>query len=853
MTITINTNTLVIDETAGLQDDDVTAATLQAADATVYAHLVTSNDFPKSTAGDMAEPQVAYRADFITLTPSGGSTIVDMVLAQNASGTPFDLVTGVDSGVSTVTGDKIWLFADSTNPNILLGRTGADATSAASGDVAFSLWLDEAADHQSAGMYMVQYAALYHPDATNPDDRISLLADSIFVSADTLDEEVFSDFSDVHPGKTDYAIVAPDGAVDSGDVQLLMVAFEDGVSAGVNVSTQGIGAGEQSIGVGAAVQIDIVDGGTQGTGSAADIAYGQHVTTEEAGFQITQVNPNVGGANTVSLTITAEDVTGDEQGNDFFDGSPVTPVAITRVQVLAADGVTVIEDTANPAIDDPDITVSFAGGVATVNNLLVDQNVRFFTSAPMDRFTVENVDESKNTSFDIGGFAIITEQNNTVSEAVGGLINSDDDGPTIVAGENAPTLVVDESGIAGLDRCDDDDSSNTAKASFASIFAIDPGSDDTLTPPGLTYKLDTIGGDSGLRDEATNLPVILSMLGDEVIGQINDGGTLKTVLTISVDADGNVTFTDLRPVVQPDPDSVSDQVGFGNIANLVTLTASLEDQDHDPASLPVDITASFIIEDHGCEECASPIPPTWGPALVNGTDAPELLKGTSIDGKGGNDTIQGGNKGDLFYGGDGDDNLQPGKGDDSVDGGAGNDTLSGGYGNDLLVGGDGNDSISGGPGDDTAWGGCGDDSISGSSAGNDCLHGNEGNDTINGGIDNDEVWGDEGNDFIVGNIGNDTLHGGTGNDFIRGDEGNDQLYGGAGNDIFYFGKNSGTDMIHDFEQGADHINVKGLGLTTWAKVQAATTYDAAGAHIDVGTNHITVNNVSAFTSSDFVF
>lgn len=527
--------------------------------------------------------------------------------------------------------------------------------------------------------------------------------------------------------------------------------------------------------------------------------------------------------------------------------------ATTRVQIISADGVTVLEDSADPLVDDPDIAISFSGGFATVNNLLVDYNVRFFTSTPMDRFTVTNVDDTKNASFDIGGFKITTEQKGATSEAIGSLILSDDDGPTIVAGQDAPTLIVDENGIPGLDVCGDETAFNTVKASFASIFQIGAGNDDALKPPGLVYELGTAGGDSGLKDEVTNLPVILSMLDGNVVGRIDDGGVWKTVLTISVDLFGEVTFTQDRPVVQPDPNAVTDQQGFASIEGLVTLTASIADQDHDPVSLTRDITASFLIDDHGCDDCASPIPPNWNPAAVMGSDNGERLRGTSIDGKGGNDTIQGGNKADLFYGGDGDDNLQPGNGDDSVDGGAGNDTMSGGFGNDLLIGGSGNDSISGGPGNDTAWGGDGDDSISGSAAGDDCLHGNAGNDTINGGIDNDEVWGDEGNDFLVGNVGNDTLFGGTGNDFIRGDEGNDHLFGGEGADIFYFGKNSGTDVIHDFQTGVDDINVKGLGLTSWVKVQAVLTYDAAGAHIDVGTNHIRVNDVTSLSASDFIF
>lgn len=120
MTTSITTENLVIDETVNLQDDDGLATAVQAANATIYVHLVTGNDFPRSAADDLSASEVAYPADFITYTPSGGSSITDLFFAKIQSGDTFDTSSGVNSGVSTIDGPKIWLFADATNENICL-------------------------------------------------------------------------------------------------------------------------------------------------------------------------------------------------------------------------------------------------------------------------------------------------------------------------------------------------------------------------------------------------------------------------------------------------------------------------------------------------------------------------------------------------------------------------------------------------------------------------------------------------------------------------------------------------------------------------------------------------------------
>ena len=612
MALSFTTQSIVIDESFDLTDNDITLAQFAADEPALYTHLITANDFPKSSAGDLPDPEIAWQENFINVTVPVGTTLNDIKFAQNNAGLAFSTTLGVSSGMQTIDGVDIWLFADPANANVLLGRVGADGTAAASGDVAFAIVLDEAADHSSAGMYIVQYAALYNPDGTNPDDRLNTLTDKIFISADSTAPILFSDFADVPSGNTDFAIIAPDsaGTGQSGAVQLLVTGFDDGANATVNVSTSGLGAASQSIGVDASLQIDFVTGGTQGTGTANQIAYGAHYETQEAGFQITQINPTNSGPNPnrVDVRIATFNVTGDEQGLAFYDGSGTTAATITRVQVLAADGVTIVEDTQAGGPNDATITIAIDGASADVKNLLLNQSVRFFTSSPMDRFTAKNIDTSSNTSFDLGGFYFTSTQENADYQEVGSLLSFDDDGPSIQSAGDLPLLSVDESALPSGNG--EAGASTTASADFSTLFTASAGADGSES--GLVYTLETLGGDSGLVDSVTGNAVILAKIGNDLVGQVDDGGTMKTVFTIAVSTSGSVTFTQERSVKHADEFNPDDSTGFAAIENLITLKAALTDADTDDTTSSRDITAAFAIEDDG-------------PTLSIGQDMPVLI------------------------------------------------------------------------------------------------------------------------------------------------------------------------------------------------------------------------------------
>lgn len=148
------------------------------------------------------------------------------------------------------------------------------------------------------------------------------------------------------------------------------------------------------------------------------------------------------------------------------------------------------------------------------------------------------------------------------------------------------------------------------------------------------------------------------------------------------------------------------------------------------------------------------------------------------------------------------------RGDDFIRGAELDDQINAGRGNDRVQGRDGDDSIKGGGGLDLLVGGRGDDLVFGN-GGADTLRGNAGNDDLRSGGGQDRLSGGGGNDELNGGGGSDFLNGGGGDDTLFGSRGRDTLKGGQGDDTFVFNANDGIDMIKDFQQGSDVIDIDG--------------------------------------------
>jgi serralysin len=93
--------------------------------------------------------------------------------------------------------------------------------------------------------------------------------------------------------------------------------------------------------------------------------------------------------------------------------------------------------------------------------------------------------------------------------------------------------------------------------------------------------------------------------------------------------------------------------------------------------------------------------------------------------------------------------------------------------------------------------------ISGTSAAN----------TLYGTANADTIKGLDGNDTLYGLGGNDRIEGGNGRDVLIGQGGSDHLLGGADADLFVFQGAWGADVIADFQNGLDHIDLRGNSLS----------------------------------------
>ncbi len=311
-------------------------------------------------------------------------------------------------------------------------------------------------------------------------------------------------------------------------------------------------------------------------------------------------------------------------------------------------------------------------------------------------------------------------------------------------------------------------------------------------------------------------------------------------------------------------------------------------------------TASFILGDN-IENIR-----LLGTTNINsgGNDLDNTMTGNSgnniLDGGDGNDVLDGGLGTDTLIGGTGDDwyyirnsndviTENAGEGDtdyaftyvdyvlgDNVErmrmfgathidgtGNASNNALYGNYGNNTLSGLDGNDFIDGGAGGDTMLGGLGDDTFVVDSVLDTVTeNAGEGTDTVLSHAnytlgDNLERLRLQGSANLnaTGNSENNILFGNSGDNRITGGAGDDGLNGLAGNDTFVFELGSGNDLIGDFENGSDLIDISGWNITDFndlliTEFNGDTTITFDGATDSVVIDNTASNNIDA---SDFIF
>lgn len=161
---------------------------------------------------------------------------------------------------------------------------------------------------------------------------------------------------------------------------------------------------------------------------------------------------------------------------------------------------------------------------------------------------------------------------------------------------------------------------------------------------------------------------------------------------------------------------------------------------------------------------------------------------------------------------------------------------------------------------ENATGGKGNDSITGNElrnvlkggGGRDVVHAGDGGDTLRGQGGKDKLFGEAGKDKLFGDASRDILRGGSGNDVLNGGTGNDTLYGNGGKDSFIYKKGFGADVIADFQNDIDRIEISGLGKK--AKVLAAASEVGADVVIDfAGSDSLTIKGTTLAEVRDDIF
>ncbi|MEQ6202184.1 Calx-beta domain-containing protein [Sulfitobacter sp. HNIBRBA2951] len=238
-----------------------------------------------------------------------------------------------------------------------------------------------------------------------------------------------------------------------------------------------------------------------------------------------------------------------------------------------------------------------------------------------------------------------------------------------------------------------------------------------------------------------------------------------------------------------------------------------------------------------------------GNDFLLGGDGFDTLNGGNdndlLDGANGNDSLSGDGGEDYLIGSSGLDTLNGGAGSDTLSGGGGNDMLEGGTGGDFLQGDGGSDTLRGNDGNDVMEGGANADSLYGQ-AGQDSLNGGGAGDLLNGGGDDDFIFGDSGNDRLFGGTGDDTLLGGGNQDTLYGGSGDDILDGGAAADTFVFAPNYDTDVITDFEDDIDTLDLSAYGFNNKTAAMANATQSGNDLVFDFGNGDtLVVENMTA--------
>lgn len=121
------------------------------------------------------------------------------------------------------------------------------------------------------------------------------------------------------------------------------------------------------------------------------------------------------------------------------------------------------------------------------------------------------------------------------------------------------------------------------------------------------------------------------------------------------------------------------------------------------------------------------------------------------------------------------------------------------------------------------------------------ITGNSNNNIIFAGKNGGTLKGNAGDDKLYGSDVKDVIYGGKEDDILAGRQGNDILYGGAGNDEFVYENGDGNDIVKDYTEQQDVIEIIGGSIIT------GTTINNGDIVFSIGKGGITLENSAGKT------
>ena len=556
-----------------------------------------------------------------TLTPDPTGTITDIAFTDNSGAA----LSGQDSGVQTLNGNHVFLYTDSVNNNIVLGRAGTGSTPNPNGAIVFAAYIDESAT--GGKVWTAHYQQIKHSGGADSDVSVSLAGALSIAATQDLSfslenapsgQNLFLMFTTANPTIETVGgiarIVGPSIIATGKDPANQSTGVNITTGDTINTSQAGgpttFGTNNQMIVEQEGIRFTFVTGARQDVTipnldqNEADIESNIDFTgmfnARSATFDVVQLQSGKSAQVKISALNTAK-----ESGTAFIDGyAGDASVAISNVVVKNSTG-TVIENS-DGSVNDPSINITFSSGVATITGIKAGYNISYTTNGDHNRVLVENgaAVDAKGTNhadFDIGGFKLLQVSKDALS--IGARVSIEDDGPAIAEGippSLDEVLQVDETNLA-----------TNASADFSTELApasITPGTDGTKSTSSVySLGISLTGADSGLVDTATNHSVFLFLNSGVVEGREGTDAVAAAsgaiVFTVSVNSGtGVVTLDQQRAIVHPDTAN-PDDVKTLSAANLIVLSRAdtVTDGDGNTASssTSTNIGQAFEFKDDG--------------------------------------------------------------------------------------------------------------------------------------------------------------------------------------------------------------------------------------------------------------